>query len=110
MPLQFIFGNPGAGKTTYVLNEIREKISAGENAPLYYLVPEQFSLQSEKLLLEKNSAASAHFEAATQVQVLSFNRLAYRLFSVLGAPDGKHADDLGKQILLRKVLFEVGEE
>jgi ATP-dependent helicase/nuclease subunit B len=104
MSVQFILGKPGTGKTTRVLQEIREKISAGENAPLYYLVPEQFSLQSERLLLDGGR------EAATQVQVLSFNRLAYRLFSVLGSPQGKHADDLGKQMLLRKVLLEVSGE
>ncbi|MCL2199601.1 MAG: PD-(D/E)XK nuclease family protein [Defluviitaleaceae bacterium] len=104
--MRFILGNPGTGKTTLCLQEIREKISTGESAPLYYLVPEQFSLQSERLLL---SGADSR-EATTQVQVLSFNRLAFRLFSVLGGPPGKHADDLGKQMLLRKVLFEVGDE
>ncbi|MDR0272455.1 MAG: hypothetical protein LBI27_03965, partial [Clostridiales bacterium] len=99
--VQFILGCSGSGKTSYILEEIREKISAGGNAPLYYLVPEQFSLQSEKLLLDGTR------QAVTQVQVLSFNRLAHRLFSMLGGPPGQHADDLGKQMLLRKVLFEV---
>lgn len=111
MQIQFILGEPGTGKTTYVLREICEMVAAAEmsrkgraTAPLYYLVPEQFSLQSERLLLESGRAA------ATRVQVLSFNRLAHRLFSVLGGPPGKHVDDLGKQMLLRKVLFEVGDD
>ncbi|MCL1882720.1 MAG: exodeoxyribonuclease V subunit gamma [Defluviitaleaceae bacterium] len=135
--IQFILGTPGTGKTMFILREIRERISTGEKN-LYYLVPEQFSLQSERLLLDDTGppievcyANSNHppkrgdcdtseaerinwyrnsFEAATQVQVLSFNRLAHRLFSVLGAPKGKHADDLGKQMLLRKVLFETSGE
>ncbi|MCL2049614.1 MAG: PD-(D/E)XK nuclease family protein [Defluviitaleaceae bacterium] len=102
MALQFILGKPGTGKTTYALDEIHK--NTAQNAPLYYLVPEQFSLQSEKLLLEKD------YTASIKVQVLSFNRLAYRLFSALGAPEGKHADDLAKQMLLRKALFETADE
>ena len=98
MGLQFILGKPGTGKTTLCLNEIGEMLTC--SAPLYYLVPEQFSLQSEKLLL-----ADRH--AATQVQVLSFNRLAYRLFATFGGAPGNMADDLGKQMLLRKVLFDM---
>ncbi|MCL1863754.1 MAG: PD-(D/E)XK nuclease family protein [Defluviitaleaceae bacterium] len=101
--MRFILGEPGTGKTTLCLKEIHQKIGAG--LPLYYLVPEQFSLQSEHLLLSGTDS-----RAATTVQVLSFNRLAFRLFSVLGSPSGKHADDLGKQMLLRKVLFEVADD
>ncbi|MCL1845811.1 MAG: PD-(D/E)XK nuclease family protein [Defluviitaleaceae bacterium] len=102
--IQFVLGEPGTGKTTYVLREICEAVEADSRAPLYYLVPEQFSLQSERLLL------SFGREGATRVQVLSFNRLAHRLFSVLGGLPGKYADDLGKQMLLRRVLFEVADE
>jgi len=102
--MQFILGGPGTGKTTRCLQEINQRLDDGDkNIPLYYLVPEQFSLQSERLLLSSRSAA-------TQVQVLSFNRLAYRLFAILGEPLGKLADDLGKQMLLRKVLFEAADD
>ena len=98
MGIRFVLGKPGSGKTSLCLQEIWARVD--ERAPLYYLVPEQFSLQSEKLLLSERSAA-------TKVQVLSFNRLAYRLFATFGGPPGKIADDLGKQMLLRKVLFEL---
>lgn len=98
--MQLILGPPGTGKTTHCLQEINHHING--SAPLYYLVPEQFSLQSERLLLSTRAAA-------VRVQVLSFNRLAYRLFAMLGGPPGKLADDLGKQMLLRKVLFESSE-
>jgi len=99
--MRFILGKPGTGKTSLCLQEIQD--SMGANAPLYFLVPEQFSLQGEKLLLLDRVAS-------TKVQVLSFNRLAYRLFSAFGGKPGKLADDLGKQLILRKVLFEVGDK
>jgi ATP-dependent helicase/nuclease subunit B len=98
--LQFILGPPGSGKTTHCLNEIHKHLPG--DAPLYYLVPEQFSLQSERLLL-------AEYSAAIRVQVLSFNRLAYRLFALLGGPPGKIADELARSMILRKVLFENAE-
>ena len=101
MAMRFILGKPGSGKTAQCLQEIEENLNG--TAPLYYLVPEQFSLQSEKLLLSNRTAA-------TKVQVLSFARLAYRLFATFGGSPGKLADDLGKQMLLRKVLFEVADK
>ncbi|MCL2204329.1 MAG: PD-(D/E)XK nuclease family protein [Defluviitaleaceae bacterium] len=100
MALQFILGAPGTGKTTLCLKEIEASLPG--DAPLYYLVPEQFSLQSERLLLARR-------EATMRVQVLSFNRLAYRLFAALGGPPGRMADELAKAMLLRKVLFENAE-
>ena len=101
MSLQFILGPPGSGKTTHCLREMEAAIPG--TAPLYYLVPEQFSLQSERLLL-------ANRAATTRVQVLSFNRLAYRVFALLGGPPGQVADDLGKTMLLRKVLLEIADD
>jgi len=101
MSLQFILGPPGAGKTFFCLSQIEAALPG--DRPLYYLVPEQFSLQSEKLLLQNRTAT-------TRVQVLSFNRLAYRLFAILGSPPGQALDDLGKHMLLRKVLLDLTDE
>lgn len=97
MSLQFILAPPGAGKTTHILCEIERHLP--DAAPLYFIVPEQFSLQGERLVLAGRTAQ-------VRVQVLSFNRLAYRLFSALGGPPGRMADDLAKSMLLRKILLE----
>ena len=100
MSLKFVIGGSGTGKTTYVVNDIR---SSNESGSHIYLVPEQFSLQSEKLLLFAR-------EAISDVQVLSFNRLAYRLFSFLGGPPGKVVGEIGKQMLVRKILTQVQDD
>ena len=101
MSIQFILGKPGTGKTTLCLTEIGHMLDSG--APLYYLVPEQFSLQAERLFL-------ANRPAATQVQVLSFNRLAHRLFAAFGGAPNKMVDDLGREMLIRKVLLDIQGE
>ena len=98
--MQIIKGLPGSGKTKHLLDDIESKV---DSAWSFYLVPEQFSLQSELLLLRNKSAA-------TQVQVLSFNRLAYRLLTLLGKTCGEIMDDLGKHMLLNKIMMENEEK
>ena len=103
MPLQFILGQPGSGKTSFCVEEILTQMKIASPPPLYYMVPEQFSLQSERLILSYTSAA-------TKVQVLSFNRLAFRLFSAMGGLPRNLVSDLGKQMILRKTLLDVAGE
>jgi ATP-dependent helicase/nuclease subunit B len=102
MYIQFICGRLGTGKTRQCLQMIKEKLDG--DTPLYYLIPEQYSLQAEKLLLTLDR------RVITRVQALSFNRLAYRVFSKMGGPPGKLLDDVGKGLLLRKILFECGDQ
>jgi ATP-dependent helicase/nuclease subunit B len=93
-------GLPGSGKTRACLREIMD--SSGNNA--VYLVPEQYSLQSEKNIVEISTGK------ATTVSVLSFKRLAFRVFSRAGAPRGAFLDDVGKVMLLRKITSDLRRE
>lgn len=100
MSVRFVLGRPGAGKTRLCLREIAENLKG--TPPLYYLVPEQFSLQSEKLLTHD-------VPAFLRAQALSFNRLAYQLFARLGGLSGKTVDEPGRSMLLRKVMYECAD-
>ena len=74
--MKYILGRSGTGKTTLCMNQIKEAINAGFDKPIIYIVPEQFSFESERKLievLEKNGLIGA--------QVLSFKRLAYKIFN-----------------------------
>ncbi len=74
--MRFILGRVGTGKSTMVLNEIKETIIQGFKKPIIYIVPEQFSFEAEKKLIKavgKNGIIGA--------QVLSFKRLSYKIFS-----------------------------
>lgn len=73
MGLRFIYGTAGTGKTTYCFNEIKNRINK-ENK-IYIITPEQFSFTAEKKLLE-----IAPNGAAVNAEVLTFNRMAYRVF------------------------------
>ena len=74
--MNFILGRSGTGKTALCMNQIKEAINSGFDKPVIYIVPEQFSFESEKKIIDvlgKNGIIGA--------QVLSFKRLAYKVFN-----------------------------
>ena len=75
--MKIVYGRAGTGKSEYVFSQIK-KLN-GVNEPLeqpkiYIVTPEQFSFTAEKRLLE-----SLDGEATVNVEVLSFERMAYRV-------------------------------
>ena len=100
MSLRYIFGLPGSGKTRLCLQEMKD-LTGGS---IIYLVPEQYSLQSEKNIIQNSSLS------ATDISVLSFKRLAFRVFSRTGAPTGTFLDDVGKVMVLRKITSDLREK
>lgn len=73
--MKLIYGRAGTGKTEYVFNDIKKKLSEQNvREKIYIITPEQFSFTAEKNLLNtlKN-------RATTQVEVLSFERMAYKV-------------------------------
>jgi len=77
--MKIVYGRAGSGKSHYCMNEIKDNIENDVSNTLIYIVPEQYSLGAEFALthiLQKNGTIN--------VQVLSFKRLAYRLFNELG--------------------------
>lgn len=105
MSLKYILGGSGTGKTTTCLNEIIASNQNIINNSLIFIVPEQFSLESEKSLISLSDN-----EAMIQGQVLSFQRLAFHLFSELGNTRIKLLEDNGKNMLLRKIVNKVKDE
>ncbi len=98
MSLQFVFGKSGSGKTHILYEElIRQSIAHPERQYLL-LVPEQFTLQTQKDLVMLHPG-----HGIMNIDILSFERLAYRVFDELGVNPGVILDDLGKSMLLKKV-------
>ena len=42
MPLRIIYGKAGTGKSSFIYNEINEKIKQNEKSKIYIITPEQF--------------------------------------------------------------------
>ena len=69
------------------------------------LVPEQFTMQTQRELVWRQPN-----HAIMNVDVLSFVRLAYRIFGETGTASLPVLDDMGKTMILHKVLLAKEKE
>lgn len=100
MSLRIIYGKSGVGKSTYIFKEIAEKLKSGSKK-IYIITPEQFSFTAEKKLLE---AISKDTNAVISAEVLTFNRMAYRVIKETGNVNLKNLSLTGKAMLLYNIL------
>ena len=98
MSLQFILGPSGSGKTEYIYGRIVKEAGLHPDKNYLVIVPEQFTLQTQQKLVE---LAPNH--AIMNIDVLSFKRLAFRVFDELGKTDVKVLDETGKNLVLRRL-------
>ena len=101
MSLQFIMGPSGAGKSHYLYEWVTTQSLEHPEKNYIVLVPEQFTLQTQKDLV----MASPN-KGILNIEVLSFNRLAYRVFEETGDNHRIVLDDVGKNFVIRKVAGE----
>ncbi len=99
MSLRIIYGRAGSGKSHYCLNEIKSKIESGKQAPIVLLVPEQFTLQAERSLIDMLESPGI-----IKSEVLSFRRMAYRVFNETGGITYPHINSAGKCIIIHRIL------
>ena len=71
MALQFILGNSGSGKSEHICRKITEEASQNITKNYLVIVPEQFTMQTQKKLVELSQN-----KAIMNIDVLSFQRLA----------------------------------
>ena len=105
MSLQFIFGNSGSGKSHYLYQHIVEESVKHPEKNYLVLVPEQFTMQTQKDLCQAHPRGGI-----MNVDVLSFGRLAHRVFEELGQDDRPVLDDEGKNLVLRRIAGNYEEE
>lgn len=105
MSLKIIYGKSGSGKSTYIFNEIANKIQSNINRKIYVITPEQFSFTAEKKLLE-----SVKTSAVISAEVLTFNRMAYRVMKEIGSAKTKNLSSIGKSMLIYNILSEAKKD
>lgn len=101
MSLKFIFGPSGAGKTYQLYHTIIEESQKNPGKNYLVIVPEQFTLQTQKALVMMHPN-----HGIMNIDVLSFHRLAHRIFDAAGGDDRPILDDTGKSLILRRVASE----
>lgn len=105
MGLQFILGNAGGGKTWYIEHQAAAMASKDMKRQIFVVVPEQFTMQTQK-----NLVALSERHGLWNIEVQSFPRLAFRVFGETGAGMAPVIDDLGKTMILKKVLMGLQDQ
>lgn len=105
MSLQFITGNAGSGKSVTLYQTLIQESVQNPKKKYMIIVPEQFTLQTQKELVSLHPGHSV-----MNIEVLSFDRLAYRVFDEMGTKVYDVLEDTGKNLVLRRVAEEKMEE
>lgn len=105
MALQFILGNSGSGKTYYIHQKIVELSNQDPKKNFLIIVPEQFTMQTQRELVDMQMHHSI-----MNIDILSFKRLAYRVFDELGSFCYQVLEETGKNLILRRIAQEKADE
>ena len=105
MGLRIIYGKSGSGKSNYCINEMKKKIEMGNKNKLLLIVPEQFTFETENKMLR-----SIGEKSVLKAEVLSFKRLAHRVFNQCGGVTHKRMKDAGKSMIIYKILQDKNKD
>lgn len=105
MSLRFIIGGSGSGKTTELYRDLIRESMENPERRYYAIVPEQFTMQTQKEIVDLHPN-----HAVMNIDILSFERLAYRVFEELAVRQLAVLDDMGKAMVIRKTAAGVRDE
>lgn len=105
MSLQFYFGPSGSGKSKKLHEDILKWAEQEPDKNFLFLVPDQFTMQTQFDLVNASGR-----KGIMNIDVLSFGRLAHRIFEETGSGAETILDDTGKSLVLRKVAAQTKEE
>lgn len=106
MGIRFIFGRAGTGKSKFCLEQIKKKIEDNTRKnKLILIVPEQYTFDTEKKFLDIVTE-----KGFLRGEVLSFKRMAHRVFEECGGRTDIKISDSGRNMLIYKLLRDKGDE
>ena len=105
MSLRFIIGNSGSGKSYTAFSHIIEEAGKNPGQMYYVIVPEQFTMQTQKTLVEMHPD-----RGILNIDVLSFDRLAYRVQEESGGDTRRALEETGKNMVLQKLVQSCRKE
>lgn len=101
--MRLILGRSGSGKTTRCMEELKKFEQEAYSKPLLYIVPEQFSFEAERALIKVIGK-----KGIINAQVLSFRRLAFRIFAEKGLKENSLGNS-GKAMLVYAIMLNQEE-
>ena len=105
MGVHFYFGSSGSGKSRFLQMEIIRRSILEPSTQFIMLVPEQFTMQTQKEMVLRHPR-----RGLMNVDVLSFERLAYRVFDEVGVSSRRRLEEIGKSFVLEKIALDLGKK
>jgi len=99
MSLQLILGGSGSGKSYHLYSRMIQDSIENPQDNFLVIVPEQYTMETQKKLVSMHPR-----RGIMNIDIVSFQRLAFRVFSEIGGGETKVLDDTGKNLIVRKVL------
>ena len=99
--MKIIYGVSGTGKSEYIF----EKIKNSADKKIYIITPEQFSFTAEKRLLDTLDEG-----ATLRCEVISFERMAYRVIKSMLGDKLKNIDKSGKAEIIYDAISKNQKE
>lgn len=105
MSLQLILGGSGSGKSYFLYKNLIEESIVNPEGSYFVIVPEQFTMETQKEIVELHPK-----HGVMNIDIVSFQRLAFRIFEELALENPEVLDDMGKSMVLRKVAASKQKE
>ena len=105
MAVNFITGRGDKDLNEYMYDKISERMKHAPDSHIIILVPEQFTLQAERIAFEKLKVPGL-----IGVEILSFSRLGHKVLGETGGGIRTHINEQGKHMMLYKIITELHEE
>jgi len=106
MALHMILGAAGTGKSEYIFDSITKEADSRKDKRFFVIVPDQFTMQTQVDMVTKSGARNG----IMNIDVLSFSRLAHRIYEETGTEGKLVLDDTGKSLILRKLAGEIKDD
>lgn len=108
MGLRFVLGKGGIGKTSFMLNEIKQRVQDNETSPVILLVPEQYSFEMEKNMSRLFQGEEK--DKYLRSRVLSFKTMSSIVFSKVGGLTDVNINSSGKAMIIYKSIDKISSE
>lgn len=99
MAVQFILGGSGTGKTRYLYEHMINNSMTEGHPPVIFMLPEQSNMAAEQDMVTLHPMGGT-----MDISILSFTRLAFKVFDELNIHTRDILDDYGKSMLIMKLL------
>jgi len=98
MPVQFVLGRAGSGKTRHLLEHMLALVAADPlGPPIYWLLPKQATFEAERLL-------TARLKSFSRIRVVSFDQLGKEILVHCGDVDIPEVTTLGRRMVIGHLL------